>query len=95
MITKKEAAKVRKAADMINKGRIGWSCWALKKCGSAKLVREYSKFYDQVDGNGDGAKWPGLIMGSTDYDRYTQEQILLTMQRELMLELFAHTRGKL
>jgi hypothetical protein len=85
MITASEAKNIRKAIDKPYTVNQHWSCWVVAKMCGGKVTRDYAKFFGQSH----KARWDGL---SSRIDRSTEEQ---NMQRELMLELFAHTRGKL
>ncbi len=86
MITSKEANQVRKLANEISakqtKGT--WCCWLLKGRGDRLDVR-FAKFFGQIPGK----RWDGL---NSPIDSSPDEK---NLQRELMLELFALTRGKL
>lgn len=84
MITAKQAKKIRKAIEPMNHGR-HWTCWILQEECGASVKHEYARFFGQT-GNG---RWEGLnqCMGNSSSTE--------NLQRELMLELFAHTRGKL
>ena len=83
MITGKQAQDIRDAIELLQ--RKHWSCWLVSYACGAKISREYGEFF----GHNRPGKWEGLNLpagASTDQDN---------LQRELMLELFAHTRGKL
>jgi hypothetical protein len=85
MITKTEAQKIRRAIRSGLNPLKYWSCWILTDLCGSKVTRNYANFFEK----GHRARWEGLYH---NIPNSTPEE---NLQRELMLELFALTRGKL
>ena len=85
MITKNEAREIRNAIRLGLNANEHWSCWIVNGVCGIDVMYEYSEFFGQAA----KGRWEGLDLR---IGLSSQEE---NLQRELMLELFAHTRGKL
>jgi hypothetical protein len=87
MLNLKQCDTVRKAADLIASGESAFSCSAIMRAqGGQDLKNTYATFYGFEPHIWRWGELPEYAGGNTPQTQ---------MQRELMLELFALTRGKL